>query len=326
MDFHLLTGSIENIRQKALAEKEGAGRSQMPSASALLSTQVQPDTSMIEKMANLLNIKLGGSSPIGQNSNDDDLSAILGSSKANQEDAFKTKKGPISSVSSPGMDVRSKYATKLRNKIDGGVAGLDLANFQKVENSKRGDAQSHMAARAMIASNVVPSESTSSTRWLATTGAGKLLSFASIRSMQIVLLPLPSTPSKPQTEDDVKKTSEEMESLTRQFPNVHFDMLVPDGRRRGEVGKDGANDDTAQDVLNRVLSELDVPPLQFVVVSDRDDYLRAARESGMFTCRVRPKNMRRGEVTASYNVEDVGLVEGIINEINGVSFNVALKG
>ena len=65
--------------------------------------------------------------------------------------------------------------------------------------------------------------------------------------------------------------------------------------------------------------------IQFVVVSDRDDYLAAARDLGMFTCRVRPKNKRRG-LTTNYNVDDIGSVLEVINDINGVSFNSALKG
>ena len=69
---------------------------------------------------------------------------------------------------------------------------------------------------------------------------------------------------------------------------------------------------------------MDVEPIKIVVVSDRDDYLGAARDLGMFTCRVRPKNKRRG-LTTNYNVDDIGSVLEVINDINGVSFNSALK-
>ena len=70
----------------------------------------------------------------------------------------------------------------------------------------------------------------------------------------------------------------------------------------------------------------DIPAIQFVVVSDRDDYLKAARDKGMYTCRIRPKSKRRGEFTTNYDVEDVGSVLDVINDLNGVSFNAALKG
>jgi hypothetical protein len=118
-----------------------------------------------------------------------------------------------------------------------------------------------------------------------------------------------------------------METLTRQLPSVQFDLLVPDGRRRGEENTGRSTDNTPEDVLKNVLSKIqDITPLQFVVVSDRDDYLKAARDSGMYTCRIRPKSKRRGEFTTDYDVEDVGSVLDVINDINGVSFNAALKG
>ena len=129
----------------------------------------------------------------------------------------------------------------------------------------------------------------------------------------------------PQSDDDVKRTLEEMTSLTKQLPNVNFDLLIADGRRRGKIGTDAQDDNTVQDVLSNVLSKMDgIEPIQFLLVSDRDDYLGAARDQGMFTVRVRPKNKRRG-LTTNYNVDDVGSVQEVINDINGVSFNSALK-
>ncbi|KAL7451804.1 hypothetical protein ACHAXS_000257, partial [Conticribra weissflogii] len=324
------TRSIEETQRNSPVESEKARPNQVSekdTTQLLSSADIKPDVSMVEKMANLLNIKIGDDSPVKRksNKNDDDISAILRSADVKPEPE-KKQTIKITSSSGPHVDIRSKYASKLRNKIEGGVAGLDLAKSEKEDFRKRGDAQSHMAARALISANAIPTESTSSSRWMATTGAGKLLSFISGRSMQIVLLPEPSTPSRPQSDEDVKVTLQDMESLKKQLPHVHFDLLIPDGRRRGEVGSEEANKDTAQDILDNVLSKMDVPPLQFVVVSDRDDYLGAARETGMFTCRVRPKNSRRGNITASYNVPDVASVEGVINEINGISFNSALKG
>ncbi|KAL3804418.1 hypothetical protein HJC23_011346 [Cyclotella cryptica] len=336
LDFHLITRSIEQRRREAEDRMESAAREGDQSDSSKLKplADVQPDITLVEKMANLLNIKLGDSSPVGlrqsnaQQNNDSiqDLSSTLLGTNSDTEK--KATPQPLSSVSSPHLDIRSKYASKLRNKIDGGVAGIDLMNYEKEEAMRRGDASSHLAAKTLLSSHAddaaaVGSGNTSSSRWLATTGVGKLLSFLTSRSMQIVLLPIPSTPNNPQTDGDAERTLMEMNSLTKQLPHVHFDLLVSDGRRRG--GKANADNDAAQDILQYALSKLEISPIQYVVVSDRDDYLRAARESSMFTCRVRPKNVRRGEVTASYNVEDVGGVEGVINEINGISFNSSLK-
>ena len=335
LDFHLITRSIEERRRNAELTVEKENRLKNGSGDDVLKKKplvggMQPDTSLIEKMANLLNIQLGDSNPIGQKTKriddeTDDLSAILGSNNNIKQQNEPRKK--LSTVTPPHSDIRSKYASKLRNKIDGGVAGLDLAKYEKEDTLKRGDASSHLSARTLISSDAMMDSSatnTSSSRWLANTGVGKLLSFLTSRSMQIILLPLPSTPSQPISDSDVEQTMQEMNSLTKQLPHVHFDLMISDGRRKGDISK--ANEDAAQDVLNNVLSKNDhLTPLQYVVVSDRDDYLRSAREMGMYTCRVRPKNMRRGEVTASYSVEDVGNVEDVCNEINGISFNSALK-
>ena len=328
LDFHLITRSIE--ARKLLADQENAANKMTlghVNDKQSASTIVQPNTSLVEKMANLLNVNLGGDSNKSKQPEKDDLSAILESSEETTSSSDANNKPKPKVISSP-IDIRNKYASKLRNKIDGGVAGLELANSEKENTMSRGDASIHMTARNLLSQEGMMGQTTntSSSRWLATTGVGKLLSFLSARSMQIVLLPLPSTTSHPQSDEDVKLTNEEMVSLTKQLPNVKFDLLIPDGRKREEERTERANDNTANDVLQNVLSKLDyVPPIKFVVVSDRDDYLMAARDNGMFTCRIRPKNKRRGNITTNYNVDDVAGVQDVVNDINGISFNDALK-
>ncbi|KAL3773454.1 hypothetical protein ACHAW5_003659 [Stephanodiscus triporus] len=333
LDFHLITRSIEERRR--MAEQEGVngvGNKQPKSTFVSPPSEIQPDTSLVEQLANILKVNLGGQSSTSTRSEEDDLSTILGRLNPAEKSSVNEKKSSPKVASTPPhvdhMDIRTKYAAKLRNKIDGGVAGLELVKSDMEGAMKRGDALIHLAARELISSEGMGGESkSSSTRWLATTGVGKLLSFLSSRSMQIALLPLPSTPSHPQSDEDVQRTRQEMETLTRQLPNVQFDLLVPDGRRRGEEKTERSNDNTPEDVLTNVLSKInDVPPRQFVVVSDRDDYLKAARENGMYTCRIRSKSKRRGDFTTNYDVEDVSSVLDVINEINGVSFNSALKG
>lgn len=330
LDFHLITRSIEERRRRlALEEKEDdtGGSTNFDGAGPAALAPVQPDASLVEQMANLLNVNLGGDA--SKPKVDDDISAILGSNtKANETPPSAATKVP--NYSSPSQydssDIRSKYASKLRNKIEGGVAGLERAKSEKVSSAKQGDASMHLAARELLSSTegMMPeSKNTSSTRWLAATGVGKLLSFLSGRSMQIALLPLPSTQSHPQSDDDVKQTLREMEDLTKQLPHVNFDLLLPDGRRR----RGRPDENSAEDVVDKVLSKMeDVTPLKFVVVSDREDYLKAARDNGMFTCRIRPNNKRRGNITTNYNVENLSDVQDVINDINGISFNSALKG
>jgi hypothetical protein len=319
LDFHLITRSIEERRKMAEQESAGGVGSKQPKSMAVSSpaSTIQLDTSLIEQLANMLNVNLGGISSKSKLSEDDEDPA----EKSSTSEGKSTPKVISAQPHVDHMDIRTKYAAKLRNKIDGGVAGLELVKSDMEGAMKRGDASIHLAARDLISSDGMGGESNiSSTRWLATTGVGKLLSFLSSRSMQIALLPLPSTPSHPQSDDDVKQTQQEMLTLTRQLPNVQFDLLLPDGRRRGEEKTERSNDNTSDDVLRNVLSKIhDVPPLQFVVVSDRDDYLKAARDHGMYTCRIRPKSKRRGDFTTNYDVEDVGSVLDVINDINGVS-------
>lgn len=333
LDFNLITRSIEERRALAEAQVENdriqnsiANDATATSSSAATINNIQPDTSAVQSFANLLGVKLGDTAHKRKQEEDDDLSGLLGNIG---DSVVPEKKDPVPRKAitplSRATDIRDKYAQKLRNKIEGGVAGLELAKFEKDDTLKRGDASMHLTARKLISADSATTSSTSSSRWLATTGVGKLLSFVDGRSMQIVLLPLPSTPAMPQTDDDVKRTLEEMTSLTKQLPNVNFDLLIADGRRRGKVGTDAQDDNTAQDVLSNVLSKMDgIDPIQYLLVSDRDDYLGAARDHGMFTVRVRPKNKRRG-LTTNYNVDDVGSVQEVINDINGVSFNSALK-
>ena len=325
LDFHLITRSIEERRALAEEEIENVRIQNNIANDAATSAVIQPDTSVVQSFANLMGVKLGDSVH-KKKQEEDDLSGLLGSI----DSSVPEKKEPVlpkKALTSPShsTDIRSKYSQKLRNKIEGGVAGLDLAKSEKEDTLKRGDASMHMAARHLMSTEGAAGTSTSSSRWLATTGVGKLLSFVDGRSMQIVLLPLPSTPAMPQSDDDVKRTLEEMTSLTKQLPNVNFDLLIADGRRRGEVGTERQNESTAQDVLSNALSKMgDIEPIQFLLVSDRDDYLGAARDLNMYTVRVRPKNKRRG-LTTNYNVDDVGSVQEVINDINGVSFNSALK-
>jgi len=310
LDFDLITRSIEERRHRAVAETENHTSHTSTTQAAL---QAQPDMSIVEQMSSLLGVQLGGTirgNPphSARLEREDDVSAIHnGSSKKNNPPHIDH------------MDVRTKYAAKLRRTIEGGVAGLDLAKAQKAETIKRGDAAMRMAARDLISAAGVagdPSDasSLSSSRWLTTTGIGKLLSFLTSRSVQIVLLPLPATPSRPRFDQDVEETRQMMESLTRQLPQVQFDLLVP-----------GSREDTAQSILTTVLSHVEAEPLRFLVVSDRDDYMKAARDAGMYTCCVRSKSQSRAAITTNYNVEDAADVLDVVNELNGISFNAALK-
>jgi hypothetical protein len=216
---------------------------------------------------------------------DDDLSGLLGEKQ-------KTKEAPMPYYSS---DIRAKYADKLKSW--GGLAGVDHAKRELENTLRTGDAAGHLAARG-----VAVSQSAGETKWMALTGTGKLLTYISNRSMKLALLPVPR-----QNKPEVGKR---MKEFTRQLPHVSFDLLIDKG-----------ND--ATEILELMMKNFEKDPMATIVVSDRDDYLRAAKDEGMVACRIRSPNAKRGNISAHYNIVlSVGEVEDVVNEINGISFLV----
>lgn len=253
---------------------------------------ILPDVSMLQQMANLLNVKLGGSvTPSKQI--DDDLSSL------DTTTADSDKRRPEKSPSNPlpgDNDIRNKYAAKLRNR--GGVAGIALAKQEADDSLLKGDAAGHLVARAMA----VKAGSSETPKWMALTGTGALLQYVSTRSMKIALLPQPGN-------RNAEQEGQRMEEFTKQIPQVTFDVVLKEG---GEH---------VPDILQSLLGQIALDPLTCLVVSDRDDYLRSAKEAGMTTCRVRTHvNAPRGNTTAHYTVTTMAEVQDVVNEINGISF------
>jgi len=74
------------------------------------------------------------------------------------------------------------------------------------------------------------------------------------------------------------------------------------------------------DVLAAAQKEMKVyRPSQIMVVSSAEATLKAARDLGLFTCRVVVPNGRRG-ITCNFSVDGVTKLGGIVDEINGISF------
>jgi hypothetical protein len=218
--------------------------------------------------------------------------------------------------STPYQDIRAKYAKKLK----GGLPGIDLAKSQMESNSTLagGDAAGHLAARkiAMQQSSEVY-QSKSGSRWMANFGASKLLTYLTHRSIRVALLPSPQRVGSSQRQQEEQ---EWMHDFQKQLKDVVIDVTVP--------SLTDTDHDTITAVLrDNVLKELAMnDPKMILVVSDRDNYLKAARDIGMLTCRLQPnKNARRGNITAHYTSASVEDVQDIVNEINGISFNAVLN-
>ena len=148
----------------------------------------------------------------------------------------------------------------------------------------------------------VKAGSSETPKWMALTGTGALLQYVSTRSMKIALLPQPGN-------RNAEQEGQRMEEFTKQIPQVTFDVVLKEG---GEH---------VPGILQSLLGQIALDPLTCLVVSDRDDYLRSAKEAGMTTCRVRTHvNAPRGNTTAHYTVTTMAEVQDVVNEINGISF------
>ena len=317
LDFEVITKSIQQQQQQ---QQQQQSTSTVSSSSSVQKEIIQPDMSMVQSMANLLNIKLGQDGTIinKKKRNDydvDDVSKILNDTtrtkqqeqqqQQHQQEIPQTKTQNKKAVVLDG-DIRTKYASKLRSKLDGGLAGVDLAKSEKERAISMGDASAgHFAARQLAISQ--PSSAAKGKRWMATTGTGNLLTYLSNRSMQIALLPIPNNDNQQQEQ------LQRMEDLTEQLPNVTFHLLVK-------------SQPTVASILESVNQHFqDTKPLQSLVVSDREEYLKYARDMGMFTCRLRPLNQPRGNVTTDYTIQNIAEVQDVVNDINGISFHTVFS-
>jgi hypothetical protein len=367
LDFNLITRAVGEARSEgvtvgstsnATTSKPGTS-SDAPwlssSATSFFgkSSGVMPNVGLVQDIANLLKVKIGEEETskmtsvdepdeatlarlFSKSSYDDDKMTIsTDSSESESTSSSNIKKPPLIATTTSKLlpsaitDIRSKYASKLQKKIDGGASSLDRQKEEKLLN--RGDASLHLAARAIATNKNNPNNTTSGpTRWLAASGTSKLLSFISSRSMKIALLPIPrsqhsdSAQTVAKEEDDEEETSNNtgkaMEELSHQLPHVQFHLLIKSGD-----GKDLANVIVRQ-VQDAMSQDHGILPINTLIVSDRDDYLREGRDMGFYTCRIRPKNLRRGNVTTNFTTETIAEVEDVINELNGLSMNYVLTG
>eukprot|EP00934_Nitzschia_sp_Nitz4_P002597 Nitzschia sp. Nitz4//scaffold334_size18717//8732//9679//NITZ4_008762-RA/size18717-processed-gene-0.11-mRNA-1//1//CDS//3329548251//2587//frame0 len=256
------------------------------SASNVSASSVAPDLDAVQQVASLLNVDMD----TGREDASPPPAAAAAAKKA------------AATSSPPGQDIRAKYAAKLK----GGLAGIELAKSQVEAALQGGDAAGHLAARQMAINDTAASPS----KWMALTGTGKLLSYLTHRSIHIALLP--SSLKKPESQEQEQKY---MNDFPRQLKGAIIEtVLSPDD------GKD------TEDLLRRGLVEhWNINPNHILVVSDKDDYLKAAKDLGMLTCRFRPNKGRRGNITAHYNTATIPDVQEVVNEINGISFNAVLN-
>lgn len=280
-------GPVENTQQIVRENRES-------------SSATTADANRVKQLAALLNVELG-SSESGMESDQPDIVPKKHEPKLKDHDPSAN-------------DIRAKYAAKLK----GGLPGIELAKSQVDETMIAGDATGHFAARKIAIMDGAANfpNGKSSTRWLASQAATQLLTLLTHRSIRIILLP--SLDKKIASSGDEEEPR--MEDLKSQLKNVVIDKLVPDF----DNGDD--SDSRIEDALkNGILKELDIEPNKVLLVSQRESYLRVGGDMGMNICRIRPKNGRRGSITAHYTVETIGEIQDVVNEINGISFNTVLN-
>jgi hypothetical protein len=298
-DFDVLTRSVDSAEKETAKKK---AHEQLEETLTLELGKTTPNASVVQEIANVLKVDLpdgttGGKEASQPEGEEDDLSLLTGEppEKARKEHTQRLRKSKDAPAYS---DIRSKYAAKLSKKIEGGMAGVALAKHETETN--KGDAAGHMAYRKIAAAEPV------ARRWMAMTGTGHLLQFLTQRSTKIALLP------RPVEEIDLDE-GERMEDMKKQLFDVGFDLLLKDGTFGAKM------------LIAKSLESLHLDPTNVLIVSDRDDYLRAAKDCGMVTCRIRPLNAPRGNISTHYSVPNVPEVKDVVNEINGISFNTVFQ-
>mmetsp|Transcript_16532 Transcript_16532/g.40408 ORF Transcript_16532/g.40408 Transcript_16532/m.40408 type:complete len:376 (+) Transcript_16532:106-1233(+) len=300
-DFETLTTFGKNKDQQQDNKSETAS-----ATTTTTSSSIKPDAGRIEQVASLLNVELPGTS-----------------SPATTQSSSPSSPPPTPNLNKlPNEDIRAKYARKLQ----GGLAGIELAKNQ-VENSlAKGDAPGYSVARKLAVSSGGAAASSGNNKWMAMSGTGVLLSYLSHRSIKLALLPNPLMKEKKDDEEDNDDQLHSMESLRKQLKDVVIDCIV-DPTKLQKVPSNRKSHPAHQLLLEQqLLKEFDtVHPNAILVVSDKDPYLKAAKELGMLTCRLQKPNARRGNVSAHFNIPTLEQVQEVVNEINGISFNAVLN-
>ena len=293
-DFEILTRSLQEAKP-AVAPTQTTSN---PTVSAV-SVPVTPDLNRIQQIASLLNVAV------------DTGTVEIPTSAAAPPTPQKSAPAPPAAAMADFVgyqDIRAKYASKLK----GGVYGVELAKSKTEDALKGGDAPGHWAARK-LAMQTSPSDASSPNKWMALSGTGQLLSYLTHRGIKIALLP--NTRLKdPQRQDTEFKY---MSEFNRQLKDIVVDAVVP----YDDNGTKGIESMLQQGVIH----DLDIHPNKILLVSDKDEYLSMGKDLGMITCRLRPKNARRGNIAAHFNAEDVASVQEVVNEISGISFSAVLN-
>lgn len=310
-DFDALTRSVD----QEMDTTQGVALGGAALEEKKLDRHATPNVGMVEQMANLLNVSLGTSNT--SSAKQDDLSLLIGD-HSKENNAPKPPKEKTTTDPRMSQDIRLKYAARLASKGQRSVSSIQALDNARdhlsQQNGGGGDAAGHLFARNIAMHSPAQKNKGAATQWMAGTGTGALLRYLTQRTIKVGLLPKPG-----QGSDEATNQFRRMDDLQHQLTDVVFDILSK------EVI--ASEEEALISFCRDLLSEMDLAdrPDRVLLVSDRDDYIRAAKELGITTCRIRPPKSRRGNVSAHYLVSSLPEVHNVVDEINGISFNAILK-
>jgi hypothetical protein len=289
-DFQILAKGDEDNHENFTKNDE---TNVTQSLQEISSKPITPDVSRIQEIANIMKVQLGGF--IGSNhSNADNMTKILDLHPP-LDVPIPVQQNDKSTISNfPLTDIRDKYAARLRTRVHGdSLAALDRAKAEV--SSVRGDGLAHSAARAIAIQQEI--NRAPSNNWIARNGTASILHYIISRSLNLALLPS-CTPID----------GDRNNFLQQMPPQLKFHTVIQEGTNESEY-------------LDTLLRNVSMEPQVFMVISNRDAYLRRAKELGMISCRIRSNfNGPRGAVTAHHTLSSLSEVQDVIQEWNGVSY------
>lgn len=277
---------------------------------------------------------------------------LLGASKTGGNDPVKpafedsTPKGLPKELS----DVTTKYRAAILKKTGGNFQSMKLSPEQV-----KGDAEALSFGRASLV-NVETTAAKAGSKWMLGSGVGGLLEYLERRSMTLALLPEMGTPpddlatfqqqapaavqnglviieparvaehtAQAEKLIGAKKAVRAPEDATKSAPSFWGSIFgfsnEPSAQVKAEREKQAS---LSEEVWTRCLDEfardLGVERQQIVVVSDKDDLIRAARNISCHTVAFNPPGQRRVDASCDASVELISEVKDVTESINGISY------
>ena len=282
-------------------------------------------------------------------------SQLLGVTAAAKAGSSKPVKRAFEDSTPKGLpkelsDVTTKYRAAILKKTGGNFQSMKLSPEQV-----KGDAEALSFGRASLV-NVETTAAKAGSKWMLGSGVGGLLEYLERRSMTLALLPEMDTPPddlatfqqqapaavqnglvmiKPSRVAEhtaeaekligAKKAARAPEDATKSAPSFWGSVFgfsnEPSAQTVAERQKQAS---LSVEVWTRCLDEfarnLGVEPQQIVVVSDKDDLIRAARNISCHTIAFNPPGQRRVDASCDASVEAISEVKDVTESINGISY------